>query len=127
MKILLYTHTFWPNIGGVEDLAHVLATGWTKLGHQVTVVTPKTCDRERNISYAVKRNPSMIELFHLVSSHDVVHANGTSKRLFPLEKLLGKPFIWSHHGYQLTCIDGAGWAKGKPAPMTTTASFWHHL
>jgi glycosyltransferase involved in cell wall biosynthesis len=127
MKILLYTHTFYPNIGGVEDLAHVLAQGWTKAGHQVTVVTPTTCNQERSVDYSIARNPSPLALWQLVARNDVVHANGTTMRLFPIAKLLGKPFSWSHHGYQLTCIDGAGWTQGRPAPLKPGASFLHHL
>jgi glycosyltransferase involved in cell wall biosynthesis len=127
MQILLYTHTFWPNIGGVEDLAHVLAKGWTNMGHTVTVVTPTRADHERKSNYSVVRNPPFKDLVSLVRSHDLVFANGTSMRLFPIAWTLQKPFIWSHHGYQLICLDGAGWANGQPAPLTPWASFRHHL
>jgi len=129
LRILLYTHTFFPNVGGVEDLAHVLAKGWTDAGHEVTVLTLTISDQEREVHYSVIRNanPSLKELITLVRSHDIVHANGTSIRLFPVSRLLSKPFTWSHHGYQLTCIDGAGWVQGRPAPMEPWPSFCHHL
>jgi glycosyltransferase involved in cell wall biosynthesis len=127
LKILLYTHTFFPNIGGCEDLADVLASGWTESGEQVTVVTPTKSNFERETSYSVVRNPSLPQLIDLASKHDIVHANGTTMRLFPLAVLLGKPFTWAHHGYQIQCIDGAGWAQGAPAPMKPWESFLHHL
>ncbi len=127
MKILLYTHTFFPNIGGCEDLAHVLAKGWAECGEQVTVVTPTTSQFEREINYAVVRQPNMQQLINLVRTHDIIHANGTTMRLFPLALLLGKPFTWSHHGYQMQCIDGAGWVQGSPAPLKPWQSFLHHL
>ncbi len=37
-----------------------------------------------------------------------------------------KPFVWTHPGYQLTCIDGLGWFDGAAAPLTPWASFVHH-
>jgi glycosyltransferase involved in cell wall biosynthesis len=126
LKILLYTHTFFPKVGGVEDLAHSLATGWTDLGHQVTVVTPIAAERERYATYRIVREPSIANLFELVRCNDIIHANGTSIRLYPLATLLGKPFTWAHHGYQLSCIDGAGWFAGQPAPIRPWASFVHH-
>lgn len=127
MKILLYTHTFFPNIGGCEDLADVLANGWVASGEQVTVVTQTKSTTERRTNYALVRQPNLHQLIELVERHDIVHANGTTMRLFPLAFLLGKPFTWSHHGYQIQCIDGAGWVQGSAAPLRPWQSFWHHL
>jgi glycosyltransferase involved in cell wall biosynthesis len=73
------------------------------------------------------RNPSDERLRTLIKNHDIVHSNGTSTKLFLMSKLAGKPFTWTHHGYQLSCIDGAGWAEGQAAPMTPWASTCHHM
>ena len=39
MRILLATHFLYPNIGGLETVARVLADEFTALGHKVVVVT----------------------------------------------------------------------------------------
>jgi glycosyltransferase involved in cell wall biosynthesis len=127
LKILLYTYTFFPNLGGVEDIAHALATGWVENGEQVTVVTPTQSNIERNTNYTVVRNPNFLQLVDLVRKHDIIHANGSTVQLFPFAVLLGKPFTWAHHGYQVLCIDGAGWAQGAPAPLDPWGSFCCHL
>ncbi len=127
MKILLYSHTFWPNVGGVEDIGHALAKGCVEFGHQVTVVTPTPSLQERPVNYTIVRNPAWRELIQLVRSHEIIHANGSTVRLFPLAVLFNKPFTWTHHGYQLQCIDGAGWVNGRPAPMQPWPSIWYHV
>lgn len=127
MKILLYSYSFWPNIGGVEDVGHSLAKGLVEAGHEVTVVTETPSQNHRLVPYTLIRRPGLLERVKLVSAHDLVHSNGSSVSLFFLAILLDKPFSWTHHGYQLQCIDGAGWVNGKPAPMTPWASFRHHL
>ncbi|MBX9879485.1 MAG: glycosyltransferase family 4 protein [Candidatus Obscuribacterales bacterium] len=127
MKILLYSYSFWPNIGGVEDVGHSLAKGLVEAGHEVTVVTETASDNHRLVPYTLVRRPGLIERAKLVADHDIVHSNGSSVSLFFLATLLDKPFSWTHHGYQLQCVDGAGWVAGKPAPMTPLASFRYHL
>lgn len=127
MKILLYSYSFWPNIGGVEDVGHSLAKGLVEAGHEVTVVTETPSKNHRLVPYNIVRHPGLFERISLVAGHDLVHSNGSSVSLFFLATLLDKPFSWTHHGYQLLCIDGAGWVDGKPAPMTPWASFRYHL
>ena len=126
MNILIYSHTFWPNVGGVEDIGHNLATQMTDLGHVVTVVTPVPSNESRAVSYKIVRNPASDEVWRLVRSSDVVHSNGIAMALLVPALMLGKPFTWAHHGYQLQCIDGAGWVAGAPAPMQPWSSFLHH-
>jgi glycosyltransferase involved in cell wall biosynthesis len=126
MKILLYSYSFYPNIGGVEDVGHAFASLWSKLGSEVIVVTETESASERPVNYQIYRKPSLAQLAKLVSQSDIVFTSGTTPRLFPLSLLFHKPFVWAHHGYQLSCIDGAGWAEGKLAPMTPWASVcWH--
>jgi hypothetical protein len=127
VKILIHSHTFWPNIGGIENVGHYLAEGLTEAGHTVTVVTETESDNERAVGYKIARNPSALDLIKLIRSHDLVHANGSTMRCFPATFISGKPFTWSHFGYQLQCIDGLGWLAGKPAPLNPWSSIFHHL
>jgi len=52
--------------------------------------------------------------------------NGASLGLQPWLALSGKPFVWIHQGYQISCIDGLGWVEGEAAPMTPWKSIAFH-
>lgn len=127
MRIFLHSFTFWPRIGGVENVSHTLASFWTSAGHDVTVVTETPSDRERRVPYRVVRNPPPARADELVSSCDVVHSNGASVRYFAAAKRYRKPFVWTHPAYQLQCIDGFGWWQGQPAPLDPWASLVFHV
>jgi glycosyltransferase involved in cell wall biosynthesis len=47
--------------------------------------------------------------------------------MYPFARLANIPFIWTHNGYQVTCVDGLGWFDGWPAPMTPKESLFFHL
>jgi len=97
-------------------------------GHECTVVTETAEDQPPpGCAFTIERVPSRRRRLALVRSCDVVHSNGASLALFAYAKLAGKPFVWTHQGYQLVSIDGLGWAEGEPAPLTPIASLRFHL
>lgn len=126
MKILLYSYVFQPSIGGIEIVSATLAECLTQLGHSVTLVTETSSPDPDSAAYSIVRKPSAKQRVALVRSHDVVHSNGASMALFFYAKLLRKPFLWTHGGYQLSCIDGLGWVDGTAAPLTPWASVKFH-
>lgn len=127
MKILLYSSVFWPSLGGVETITATLAENIVRLGQECIVVTETPSDQEDNRSYRVVRRPKLRERFELTRQCDLVHSNGASIALFPFAKLNHKPFIWTHNGYQVSCVDGLGWVDGEPAPMTPIPSLIYHF
>lgn len=129
MKILIYSSVFWPSIGGIESITDTLASSILDLGHQCTVVTETSLNKgqeEIERSYEIVRSPSLFHRFNLVKGSDLVHSNGASVALYPFAKLANKPFIWTHNGYQVSCIDGLGWVNGEPAPLSPYASLKYH-
>ena len=126
MKILLYSSVFWPSIGGVETITATLAENIVQLGHECIVVTETPSNEEDKRSYRVVRRPTFRERFNLTHECDLVHSNGASVAMFPFARLNNKPFIWTHNGYQVSCVDGLGWVDGEPAPMTPIASLIYH-
>jgi len=128
MNLLLYSSVFAPSVGGVETISLTLAENLTKCGVNVHVVT-ETPDDENGYEYSfrVTRNPSFWDRFNIVRSSDLVFSNGASLALFFHAKLARKPFIWTHNGYQLMCIDGLGWVDGHPSPVSPLPSIWFHL
>lgn len=112
MKILLLTHAFYPQIGGLETVARVLADEFTARGHEVRVVThssaPPAGDKE-HFAYTVHRRPGPRELLGLTRWCDVFFQNNISlQTLWPL-LLARRPWIVAHQTW-LTRVDGSiGW------------------
>ena len=128
MNLLLYSSVFAPSVGGIETISQTLAENLTKCGVNVHVVTETPEDQNvLEYSFRVTRNPGPSDRFKIVKSSDLVFSNGASLALFFHAKLAGKPFVWTHNGYQLMCIDGLGWVDGQPSPLSPLPSIWFHL
>ncbi|MBD6617931.1 glycosyltransferase family 4 protein [Komarekiella sp. 'clone 1'] len=128
MKILLYSSVFWPSLGGIETITATLAENIAQLGHECIVVTETPSNREEpRRSYQVVRQPTFQERLSLTRECSLVHSNGASVAMYPFARLANKPFIWTHNGYQVSCVDGLGWFDGEPTPMTPTASLSYYL
>ncbi len=127
MKIIFYSSVFYPSVGGLETVSETLADHLAELGAQVTLIT-ETPDKgvSKNFPYRVIRRPSKSERYRLIRKADIVYSNGASMALFFFAKLLNKPFVWTHAGYQLQCIDGGGFKDGEPAPLTPRESIKYY-
>lgn len=126
MKILLYTPVFYPMVGGMETVSESIAELLTKEGHECIIVTPIEHDQDA-YNFKVYRNPGFFQKVKLILWSDIVFSNGATLALLPLTKILNKPFVWKHAGYQASCIDGLGWVEGKKAPMTPWRSIKFHI
>lgn len=100
MKILLLSNCFYPSIGGSETNAEILAREFTKLGHQVIVVT-ETFGNNIDVEgfpfpFKVFRNPNWFQLIKLINWCDVYFHNGISlRKAWPL-LLIRKPWVIRH-------------------------------
>jgi glycosyltransferase involved in cell wall biosynthesis len=128
MKVLLYSTVFWPSVGGIETVSDVLAEQLVKLGHECVVLTetPLAGQPELQRPYTIVRRPGWRERWALVRASSIVHANGATMAMYPYARAAGVPFVWTHNGYQVSCVDGLGWAYGQAAPMTPWASLRFH-
>ena len=115
MRILLATHAFSPQVGGLETVARVLADQFTAAGHQVTVTTRSaagnsgiTLDTEQ-FPYPVLRQPPARDLLAAVRACDVYFQHNISlQTLWPLA-LARRPWVVSFQTW-LTRPDGSvGW------------------
>ncbi|MEO1389781.1 MAG: glycosyltransferase family 4 protein [Cyanobacteria bacterium J06634_6] len=127
MKILLYSSVFFPSVGGIETITATLASNIISLGHKCIVVTETPIQKEQKFDYEVVRNPTWRERLKITKGCDIIHSNGASVAMFPFAKLCKKPFVWTHNGYQVACVDGLGWLNGSPAPITPRESLLFHL
>jgi glycosyltransferase involved in cell wall biosynthesis len=115
MRVLIYTHVFPPNVGGVETYARLLSEGLAKqtgsMGTEkidVTVVTHTPADSgyDAQFSFPVVRQPGLFRLLKLIRSATVVQLAGPSLLPMVFAFLLRKPFVIEHHGYQAICPNG---------------------
>lgn len=99
MRILVYSPAFAPSVGGLESVVAMLAEGFTRAGHEVTVVTTTPASEPDESPYRVVRRPGPLRLLGLVRSCDVFfQANVSLKGLWPL-LLVRRPWVVSHHSW----------------------------
>jgi glycogen synthase len=115
MKLLLYSHSFAPNVGGVETIALSLAQGVAQLRtvdnrpeFNLTLVTetPVRDFDASSLPFAVVRSPSALALWRLIKAADVIHLAGPALLPLFLSWLSRKPVVLEHHGYQSICPNG---------------------
>lgn len=112
MKVLLYSHTFAPDVGGVETFSMHLARGLALHnggeGVELTVVT-KTPVRgfdDSALPFRVVRRPKFFELSELIRRSDVVHLAGPVLAPLLICAWRRKPTFVEHHAYQVICPNG---------------------
>ena len=81
MKILLITHGFHPDIGGIEVNSEILAYEFTKAGHEVEVITWSEHTHPDTFPFLVLRNPNRRQLLSAHRWADVVFENNVCLRL----------------------------------------------
>lgn len=115
MKLLVYSHSFAPNIGGVETIVRTLARGLAELRtadgspeFEVTLVTrtPQGDLDDSALPFRIVRRPSSSHLWTLVRAADAVHLAGPSFFPMLLAWLARKPYFVEHHTYQAICPNG---------------------
>ena len=115
MKLLLYSHFFAPSIGGVETVVLSLAGGLQELRtpngsseFEVTLVTQTPAHNydDRSLPFPVIRQPNLVQLWKLIRKSDIVHVAGPALAPLFLTRLVRKPLVIEHHGYQAICPNG---------------------
>ena len=121
MKIVLFTCSELPVIGGREIVVHYLAKIFKQMGHQVRVTGPAGCwtKRHRKFPYPVHRWPTLrgylkdqvyftqIALDIMLFGADVIHAHDTIPTGFAackLKKFKNIPVILTPHGEDIHVI-----------------------
>ncbi|PYV30237.1 MAG: hypothetical protein DMG22_20950 [Acidobacteria bacterium] len=114
-RVLIYTHAFAPQIGGVETVVMSLAKGLAGLGQangigsaEVTVATSTLRGDfdDASLPFRVVRRPSLLELLRLIRAADVIHLAGPSFIPMLLGLFLRKSVVVEHHGFQTICPNG---------------------
>lgn len=112
MNILLSSHVFYPNIGGIESSSLAFAHEFVHLGHQVTVVTQSEALEPDTFPFSVVRQPDPWTLLRLVQTCDVVFHNNISLQVaWPLA-LIRRPWVIAHQTW-LTTAEGKRYWQGE--------------
>jgi glycogen synthase len=96
MKILISSHAFAPDIGGIETVSGLLAEEFSKLGAEVVVVTQSRGDA--NFPFRVVRRPSPGALIRLVNWCEVFWQNNLSLRTVWPALFLRRKIVVTHQG-----------------------------
>lgn len=130
MKILLFTNSHLPAIGGKEIVVHHLATQLRAKGHNVTVSGPAGWWRHRNVDlgYPVERTFSMpligrqkqwqLRTRHILnrSSYDIIHSHATHPCGYEAQKFLqdnanSTPQVVTPHGADIHKVEEINFGK----------------
>jgi glycosyltransferase involved in cell wall biosynthesis len=115
INLLLYSHDWFPLVGGVQTVTLSLATGLAEWGKnhpnesfEVTFVTqtPANGMDDSKFPFRVVRRPKLSELIGHIRRADVVHLAGPSLAPQALAWLCRTPTVIEHHGYQSVCPNG---------------------
>lgn len=99
MRILIYTPSFAPRIGGIETVSEMLADAFVAAGHEVLVLCQTPDNNPEQQSYRVVRQPSFRETLRCWRWAQVVmHMNVSLKGLLPF-LLVPRPWVATHHGW----------------------------
>ena len=136
VKILIYTHSFAPQIGGVQRIVMSLAEGLTRLcaengraAAEVTLATP-TPARGMNddaLPFRVVRQPRMGELVRLLREADIVHLAGPALLPLALAWIMEKRVVVEHHGFQTVCPNGQLFHEPSQTPCSGHFMAERHL
>jgi glycosyltransferase involved in cell wall biosynthesis len=114
MKLLFYSHSFAPNIGGVESIALSLLCGLVdrraangpRFDLTVATQTPAADFNDGGLPFPVVRRPNTLQLWDLIRTADVVHLAGPALLPLVLTHVSRRPLVVEHHGYQAICLNG---------------------
>ena len=81
MKILILSHQFYPDIGGIEVNSEVLSNAFHDFGHQVRLLTWTVAKGTRTFPFPIIRNPSRLTLIKEHLWADVVFENNLCLRM----------------------------------------------
>jgi len=99
MRILIYTPSFAPRIGGIETVSELLAEAFTAAGHEVRVLCQTPDDGGESRPYCVVRRPGFWRVLQCWRWAQVVmHMNVSLKGLLPF-LFVPRPWVATHHGW----------------------------
>jgi glycogen synthase len=99
MNILLTAHRFFPDVGGTETQAELMAEEFSKAGHRTVVVTQTVGEPMTRFGYELVRRPSIRKLMQLYRWADVILQRTVALRTaWPL-LFVRRPWVVIHNDW----------------------------
>lgn len=105
LKILIFSHKFYPDIGGIESISEIFANCFSKAGHEVCLVTWSEDTTCKFFSYKIIRNPGNKKLFQAHRWADVIFENNPCLRMSWPNLIFKKPSVIALNAW-LTRVNG---------------------
>jgi glycosyltransferase involved in cell wall biosynthesis len=109
LKILLLSHKFNPDIGGIEAHSEILATSFSEAGNEVHLITWSNKASTITFPFSIIRNPGLLLLVREHKWADIVFENNPSLRLSWPALFLNKPLIVVLHTWITRPSGKTGW------------------
>ena len=93
LKILFFSHKFYPDVGGIESNSEILANCFSKAGHEICLVTWSEDTACKFFPYKIIRNPGKKQLFQVHKWADVIFENNPCLRLSWPNLYFNKPSV----------------------------------
>jgi glycosyltransferase involved in cell wall biosynthesis len=93
LKILILSHRFYPEVGGIETNSEILASAFHRFGTEVHVLTWTKHNNKNQFPFAVIRDPDLVQLFREHQWADVVFENNPCLRLSWPNTFIRKPLV----------------------------------
>lgn len=124
MRILLTSHAFLPQLGGIEFVSATLAREFVAAGHEVRVVTHTLADGEDTLPYEVYRRPGARRMAQLLRWCDVHLQSNISLRYLWPALLMRTPTLATYHTWLQRPDGSMGWQDHvkRLAMRTVTAN-----
>jgi len=109
MKILIYSPSFYPNIGGLETIIAILAHEFIQYGHEVKLVSTTPAADTKSFCFEVIRLPTPLQLLKITHWCDVLLQGCVSlKGLWSLP-FVQRPLVITHHTWYRRADNTTGW------------------
>lgn len=109
MNILLTSHAFLPQLGGIEFVSATLAREFVAAGHHVRVITHTPADGDEALPYEVYRRPGAWQVARLLRWCDVHLQSNISLRYLWPALLLRTPTLVTYHTWLQRPDGSIGW------------------
>lgn len=93
MKILIFSYTFSPDVGGIESISAMLANYFSEKGHSVHLITASKNTNKANFSFTILNNPSFFKTVSELKWADVVFENNPGFSLSYPNFFMRKPTV----------------------------------
>jgi glycosyltransferase involved in cell wall biosynthesis len=99
MRLLMSANAFYPDVGGYERVALMLASQLATRGHEVKVITFSRGAKDEALPFEIYRSPNFGTLLRLFRWSDLYIQNNVSFKLLWPFLFFQRPLVFIHHGF----------------------------